>query len=333
MEPFSAEKSTIGRLRPLPVPGWIRLGFRGLRLLSPRAAVWVANRLFFTPPRPPIRPGDRQVLAAGRPFSLTVRDEKVVGWEWGVGAPILIVHGWGGYGGQLAAFVAPLVDAGHRVIALDLPGHGASAGRQSSLVHFAQALAAAGERFGPFAGIVAHSFGAAATTYALSQGLVAARVVFLAPPSRFDSFWARFRKALGVPESLWLRMVIAAERRLALSFAAALPVALAPGMRAPLLIVHAPDDREVPFEEGVELGQQWPQARLVEMPGGGHLRILRDPQAVGQALAFLTHGAEREPEARAVSRTKAVAARPAPAEPRPLGRERSIAAMADTARG
>ena len=39
---------------------------------------------------------------------------------------VYLVHGWGGRGSQLAAFVEPLVAAGHRVVLFDAPSHGDS---------------------------------------------------------------------------------------------------------------------------------------------------------------------------------------------------------------
>jgi len=82
------------------------------------------------------------------------------------GVPVFLMHGWGGHSGQMTPFVDPVVTAGFRVVALDLPGHGESAGSVSSLIHFASALVRAAALFRPVHGLVAHSFGAAASTYA-----------------------------------------------------------------------------------------------------------------------------------------------------------------------
>ena len=66
--------------------------------------------------------------------------QRVAGWSWGDGPAVYLVHGWAGVGGQLAAFVPPLLAGGFRVVTFDAPGHGASAGRRSSIIHFADAL-------------------------------------------------------------------------------------------------------------------------------------------------------------------------------------------------
>jgi len=50
---------------------------------------------------------------------------------------VLLVHGWGGRGAQLASFVEPLVARGFSVLTFDAPGHGASAARWDGLADVA----------------------------------------------------------------------------------------------------------------------------------------------------------------------------------------------------
>jgi non-heme chloroperoxidase len=51
--------------------------------------------------------------------------------EWGSGRPILLVHGYTSTYGDWLPVVPGLLEAGHRVLAMDLPGHGESAGGRS----------------------------------------------------------------------------------------------------------------------------------------------------------------------------------------------------------
>ncbi len=281
------QKSTTDRPKALLVPGWMRTGFRVTGAVAPGAAALLARQVFFTPPRTPLRVAESAVLARGERFSLVAAGGQVVGHSWGEGPTVLLVHGWGGHAGHMTALVDPLLAAGFRAVALDLPAHGESAGRLSSLVHFGAALARAAALFGPVHGLVAHSFGAAGSTYQMSRGLAVGRAVFVAPPARFDGVWSRFRESFGVGDEVWRRMVADVERWLAVSFADIAPVDLAPAMTTPLLILHDQGDREVPIAEGAELASRWPGAVLVRREGLGHLRILRDGSAVAQAVAFL----------------------------------------------
>ena len=283
----SSANSTTGRLRPIPVPPWLRTGMQVASTLAPGAAARVARKLFFTPPRARVRDEERAVLARGEQFSLDVDGQRVVGRAWGEGPAVLLVHGWGGHAGQMTSLVDPAVAAGFRAVAIDLPGHGESEGSLSSLVHFASALRSAGARFGPVRGIAAHSFGAAGTAYAISSGLAVERAVFFAPPLSFESFWFRFREGVGLSRPVMDRMLREAEEWLEVRFDGIAPADVAPRMTTPLLVLHDPEDREVPYEEGAELARRWPGAELRPTPGLGHLRILRDGGCVAAAVGFL----------------------------------------------
>jgi pimeloyl-ACP methyl ester carboxylesterase len=260
---------------------------RAASAVAPGAAARVARKLFFTPLRARVREEERAVLARGERFEIEARGQRVAGRAWGEGPAVLLVHGWGGHAGQMTALVDPAVAAGFKAVAIDLPGHGESAGRVSSLVHFAAAISGAAALFGPLRGVVAHSFGAAGTAYALASGLRTERAVFFAPPSGFESFWRRFRMGVGVSPAVMDRMLRESEEWLGVRFDGITPADLAPRMTAPLLVLHDPEDREVPFEEGDEVARLWPGAELRRAPGLGHLRILKDAGCAEAAVGFL----------------------------------------------
>ena len=283
----SPKNSTTDRLRPFPVPSWMRATMKVTSAIAPPAATRLAQRLLFTPTRARVRDEERGVLERGERFSLAADGQRVVGRAWGEGPTVLLVHGWGGHSGQMTPLVDPTVAAGFRAVAIDLPGHGESAGSLSSLIHCARAISGAAALFKPLRGLVAHSFGAAASTYAMSHGLPVGRAVFFAPPARFESFWARFQVGVGVPEEIMRRVMLRAESWLDVRFEGLAPADLAPGMTTPLLVLHDPHDREMLFEDGVELARRWPGAEIRPALGRGHLRILRDEGCVGEAVEFL----------------------------------------------
>jgi pimeloyl-ACP methyl ester carboxylesterase len=178
-------------------PAWLLLTLRSffatLSFISPRAAGRLALRLFRTPHRHH-RPGwEKHVAAAGEP--LRVGPELAAHAFGPPGRPIaLLVHGWEGRGTQLGRFVEPFVHAGFRVLALDLPAHGESAGARTDLIECTEALRKVGRDLGPLAAVVAHSFGGAITTLALERGLDAKAVVLIASPSSIDDVLRRFGK-------------------------------------------------------------------------------------------------------------------------------------------
>lgn len=278
-------------LRQRLAPAWFRAAFRATSALSPGAAARVARALYFRPRRARVRDDERSALDRGERVVVATGRGDVVAHVWGAGPPVLLVHGWGGHAGQMTPFVGPLVRAGFRAVAPDMPGHGDSSGTLSSLVHFADAIDRVAALFRPLRGVVAHSLGGASVALALSRGLEAERAVFFAPPARFDSFVARFGEGVGAPDEIMRVMLERAQRELGVDFDAMRPEALAPSLRAPLLIVHDDTDAEIALAEGRDLARAWPGAELRTTSGLGHLRLLRDEACVANAVDFVIGGA------------------------------------------
>ena len=59
------------------------------------------------------------------------------------------------------------------------------------------------------------------------------------------------------------------------------------GQTLPGLIIHDSSDREVPSDHAKRLHRAWPASRLLLVDGLGHQRLLRDPEVVAAAVAFL----------------------------------------------
>jgi pimeloyl-ACP methyl ester carboxylesterase len=275
-------RSWADRAAPWP----IRAVFRALGPF-PELAGAVAGRLFMTPPRPRVSPRVAEILSKAEPLSISWRGRPLRAWSWGSGPTVLLVHGWGGYGAQLASFVPALEAAGYRAVALDGPAHGKSPGRQTSLVEFADAVLCTAEAVGPLAGIVAHSFGGASTAIAISRGLRTPRIVFVGPASDPVLATQRFTAALGMPESGWRAMRSRLERKVGVRFDDLNIPRLAAGFDVPLRVVHDLADREVPWEEGSAIAAAWPGAELIATRGLGHYRILHDPEVIRGTVEFL----------------------------------------------
>jgi pimeloyl-ACP methyl ester carboxylesterase len=87
---------------------------------------------------PPAAPGARQKLIAALPVRerrLSLNGVTTSVLEGGEGAPIILLHGPIAYGAHFFRVIPALVSSQLRVIAPDLPGHGASAFFAGSLTH------------------------------------------------------------------------------------------------------------------------------------------------------------------------------------------------------
>jgi pimeloyl-ACP methyl ester carboxylesterase len=262
-----------------------------LAALAPGLAARVAERAIPNPP--PAAPNAREqaLLAAGASFEVRWARRRIRAWTWGdPAAPaVLLVHGWGGHSGQFASFVPPLLFSGLRAVAFDLPGHGADAirGAPAALPDIVGAIRAAARAAGPVHGVLAHSLGSVWTSFAILDGLRPQRAVFIAPPSDREAFARAQADAAGVGPALFAELRRRDELRYRARWSRLKVSRTAKAMTTPLLVVHDRDDRVVPIRDGEAYAQHWPGARFHETRGLGHNRILRAPEVVHRAIAFL----------------------------------------------
>lgn len=264
----------------------LRAGLSLARALAPPLAARAAARLFLTPPRFEPPRGEREALARGEPFEVPLGAGALHAWRFGDGPPVLLVHGWGGRGGQMTSLVPAVMAAGLSALVFDGPAHGASSGHLASVPHFADAVAAVAEHTGARAG-VGHSMGAAGLALAMIRGMPLQAAVFVAPPRSPDGYVAQFSRAMGLGPPAEARLRAELARRLGIDPAALDLPRMTGGMEAPLLVFHDRDDREVAWADGAAIAAAWKGARLVTTSGLGHNRILRDASVAGESADFL----------------------------------------------
>ncbi|BBX10909.1 alpha/beta fold hydrolase [Mycolicibacterium aichiense] len=268
--------------------------------LLERFAPWLGSRwaveLWCTPPvlesamRMP--PG----VPPGRPVEAFWDGHRVAGEEWGEGPPIYLVHGWGGQRPHLAMFVKPLVEAGHRVVAFDLPSHNESdpgelAPGRTTATECADAIAAMIQTHGPAHAVVAHSLGANATALAAAQGAPVGRLVFFAPMADFPLYLDLFAARHGFGRRIRAGLHRRLEKRIAMPLHETNMTRV--GRRAnypPLLLIHDPDDPDSPYVATERLAASWDGARLLTTKGLGrlaHYRVLRHRPAITAGVEFI----------------------------------------------
>lgn len=291
----------------------IRGVFGAAEHIAPRISGRAAFELFCrTPSASRLTDGERRAIARATDFMAEARHHRlktatgcVMVHEFrpepgrAPSGTVLVVHGWRSRTEYMRALIEGYRAAGYRVASLDLPGHGHSQGRHLNMVNAVDAVRVAGEWFGPFVAAVGHSFGGAVAANAIAGSvrnvppLAAGRLVLIAAPSSLPAIFADFSRMLNVgPRS----QVAMADRVRHLSgrplheFTGDRQLAQAP---VPTLVIHAPDDREVPAEHAKRYAGAGGHVRLHWADGLGHRRILVDKGVVERAVAFA--GEHREP--------------------------------------
>ena len=189
-------------------PGSIPLSVRLLRLwfavlgrVAPGHAEEQAVRIFLTPRRR--EPRDPEVAGwPARRMFVDSSGSRLSGMVWGNGPTVMLVHGWSSSAADMSALAAAFVGAGYRAVAFDMPAHGSSSGRRSSLADWMEALPLMAEKCGGVHAVVGHSLGAAAVVLALEAGLEADGAVLFAPPLEPSTFIERIQRFIGLPAVL-----------------------------------------------------------------------------------------------------------------------------------
>lgn len=229
-------------------------------------------------------------------------DVVVERWEPASGAAdrtVYLIHGWGGWRGQLGSFVTPLLDAGARVVAFDVPSHGESSAsalgpRRATALDFVNALTSVAAEHGEPDGVIAHSLGSATTALAVRDGLPARRLAFIAPSPDPIAATQQLQQVLGYGPRTRKHFFAQLERlarRPLIDFNALLasPDADLP----PALVVHDRQDKETSYDDGARLAATWPEAELVTTEGLGHQRILLDDGVIKAVADYLTRSETR----------------------------------------
>jgi len=268
----------------------VRAGMGALEALAPPlAAVW-GERLFRTPRRYPTPTRERSWLASAKALDVAVDDDLLPAWSWGEGPAVVLVHGWEGRGSQMGALALGLADAGFRAVAFDAAGHGGARSRLSSLPQFAAGVAGVSRAVGPVHAVVGHSFGAAASCWAVACGLDVERLVLVSPPFDLQRYLTTFADVVGVSPGIVAELIARIERRFDVDWREARRPALAGAARAPrtkVLVVHDRQDDETSWQDGAEVARSWPNAELVSTEGLGHRRVLRSPDVIARVARFI----------------------------------------------
>lgn len=288
----------------------IRLGLTAAGRAAPKMTGRLAFELFCrTPSRRPKGEKARLAVEAGRqrlsravemPFDMA--HGPVMAYRFPSAQPrakrFLVVHGWGAGALYVSELAESLASTGAEVVVLDLPGHGKSAGRRLNMRMAVDAVIEAQARFGPFDGAIGHSFGGAGLMIAhggVMAGaghLAVAKLAVIGSPSEMHWLFRDFSNALRLSPAVRRELVHHAETVAGCSLDAFDTVAISQRLRAPLLVVHAEDDKEVAVDHARRYGSAGPHVRFHWANGYGHRRIVSAPEVMQGIVAFMRDDAD-----------------------------------------
>ncbi|MDQ6812277.1 MAG: alpha/beta fold hydrolase [Bacteroidota bacterium] len=161
--------------------------FRAIEVVSPVKAAKAAFQLFTTPY------STRRTYAVPDAFkhadrlSFSFEQHQIHGFTWKPKVPnghkVLICHGFDSLSYRFERYIEPLLHQGFEIYAFDAPGHGLSTGKTINALLYSNMILEIFNKFGPFNGIISHSFGGIAVTIAIEKmkDNLPKRLVLIAP--------------------------------------------------------------------------------------------------------------------------------------------------------
>lgn len=282
--------------------------------IAPEAAGRLAFELFCRTPRRSemtAREGEavseaRSFMATARLHGLRLRCGKVAAHvfrpdtPYPAGRTVLVLHGWRSRTEHMRVVIEALLAEGFRVVALDLPGHGGSSGRRLNMALAVEAAELAAQWFGPFAAIVGHSFGGAVAVNAFVGSVAgvprvaADRLALISAPSSMPAIFDGFSGFLNLGPRAQTALAEQVRRVAGNPLSAYVGAEQLAAETVPTLVVHAPDDKEVPFAEARAFEKAGSHVELLRASGLGHRRILADREIARAVARFAATPTEAE---------------------------------------
>lgn len=290
----------------------IRGLFRIGELVSPRLSGRLAFELFCRTPNPQrLSTKERAVVEAAAPFmaaarrhDLATRFGRFAAYEFRPAhghahwPRALVIHGWRSRTEHMRPIIQRLLEKGFRVVAVDLPGHGHSPGRRLHMANAVASVQAASQWLGPFDTIVGHSFGGTVAVNAVAGSIAGVpaiptdRLVLLAAPSAMGEIFDNFARFAGLGRRTRIHLDRQVERVAGKPLERYVGAEMLARIQVPTLVIHAPEDKEVPASNAGEYGAAGPHVRLQWVPGLGHRRIIVDSEVAAVVAAYATERLE-----------------------------------------
>ncbi|MFK5892290.1 MAG: alpha/beta fold hydrolase [Pseudomonadota bacterium] len=165
----------------------IQLFFKVAGFISPYIAGNISFYIFCHIRASSLRNAEVMVMNKSKKSMLTINNKKVTTYEWSEkGEPVLLVHGWESRASRYYKFIDKLIENGYRPISFDAPAHGESSGKATTILEFAEIIKQLQQKYGNYAGIIAHSFGVLSTFYAVKNGVKCKKIVSISGVTEFE---------------------------------------------------------------------------------------------------------------------------------------------------
>ena len=272
--------------------GYYIVRFRATELVSPSAAAKAAFKLFTTPYSKRKTYDVPDAFKNANKTSFTFKQHTIHGFVWKPKVPngykILICHGFDSLSYKFDRYIEPLLHQGFELYAFDAPAHGLSSGKTINALLYRDMILQILNDYGPFNGIMAHSFGGIAVTLAIEEikDNLPNRLVLIAPATETTRSINDFCRHLKISPQVRREM-----ETIILKIGGKPPswysvARIIKSISVPTLWLHDKNDRVTPYEDMQHLKEHnLPHVEFVITEGLGH-SLYRDDAVANRITGF-----------------------------------------------
>lgn len=278
------------KLDPLPIPKFIIKTGQFLNLISTKAVVLYAAKLFTTPikHRIPKRELEMDTNSIQQLIPVPSINKSIMVYQYGKSdKKVLLVHGWSGRGTQLFKIADALLKEGYATVSFDAPAHGKSPGNSSIMLEFIASIFELEKQYGPFEVAIGHSLGGMAVLNAAKSGFKTDKIIVIGSGDIVHEIIDDFIKKLQLKPVISLKLRAHFENKYNEAMDNYSAFKAAEAIEKPILVVHDENDYEVPVKAGINIHQHVKNGELMITKGLGHRKILGDANVIHKIIEFI----------------------------------------------
>ena len=278
------------KLDPLPIPKFIIKTGQFLNLISTKAVVLYAAKLFTTPikHRIPKRELEMDTNSIQQLIPVPSINKSIMVYQYGKSdKKVLLVHGWSGRGTQLFKIADALLKEGYATVSFDAPAHGKSPGNSSIMLEFIASIFELEKQYGPFEVAIGHSLGGMAVLNAAKSGFKTDKIIVIGSGDIVHDIIDDFIKKLQLKPEISIKLRAHFENKYNEAMDNYSAFKAAEAIEKPILVVHDENDYEVPVKAGINIHQHVKNGELMITKGLGHRKILGDANVIYKIIEFI----------------------------------------------
>ena len=278
------------KLDPLPIPKFIIKTGQFLNLISTKAVVLYAAKLFTTPikHRIPKRELEMDTNSIQQLIPVPSINKSIMVYQYGKSdKKVLLVHGWSGRGTQLFKIADALLKEGYATVSFDAPAHGKSPGNSSIMLEFIASIFELEKQYGTFEVAIGHSLGGMAVLNAAKSGFKTDKIIVIGSGDIVHDIIDDFIKKLQLKPEISLKLRDHFENKYDEAMDNYSAFKAAEAIEKPILVVHDENDYEVPVKAGINIHQHVKNGELMITKGLGHRKILGDVNVINKIIEFI----------------------------------------------